>query len=77
MKNLLKEKMLLICLVNIADDKLHWSIGCSEDVTFSFDQIKEKLLPLIGGKGGGRFPLWQGSGSRPEGVEAFLAACRL
>jgi hypothetical protein len=38
------------------------------------------LLVPIAGKGGGKPPLWQGVGSRPEGREelfaAFTGACR-
>lgn len=76
MKNLLNREKTLICLVNVFSDKLHWSIGCSEDITFPFNQLKDELLPIIDGKGGGRPPLWQGMGSKPRGVGEFLAKFR-
>jgi alanyl-tRNA synthetase len=76
MKHVLKEPKILVCLVNKVSGKLRWSIGCSEDIDVSFDKIKSELLPIIGGKGGGRFPLWQGSGSKPEAIDTFFATLR-
>lgn len=77
-KSLLKEDGVLFCFVNVlADkDKLRWSIGCSEDVKFPFDKLKDELLPVIEGKGGGRPPLWQGAGAKPGGVNDFLSRFR-
>jgi alanyl-tRNA synthetase len=74
LKNLLKKEKLLVCLVNQVSGRLRWSIGCSEDISFPFDDIKAELLAIIDGKGGGRHPLWQGSGQKPEAVEDFLKA---
>jgi alanyl-tRNA synthetase len=73
LKTLLKRENLLVCLVNTVSGKLHWSIGCSENVDFSFEKIKEALLTVIGGKGGGRFPLWQGTGEYTEKADDFLS----
>jgi alanyl-tRNA synthetase len=77
-KSLLTEDGVLFCFVNaLADkDKLRWSIGCSQDVKFPFDKLKDELLPVIGGKGGGRPPLWQGAGAKPGGVNDFLSRFR-
>lgn len=72
-KNLLKEKHLVLCLVNRLPGKLRWSIGCSENCDFPFDEVKDNLLAAIAGKGGGRHPLWQGSGGKPEAVQDFFA----
>jgi alanyl-tRNA synthetase len=72
-KNLLKRESTLFCLVNLENDKLHWSIGVSENIDFPFTDFKVELLTIIGGKGGGRSPLWQGTGSKPGNAEAFLA----
>jgi alanyl-tRNA synthetase len=75
-KNLLKQENTLFCLVNLEADKLHWSIGVPENTDFPFAEIKVELLPIIRGKGGGRSPLWQGTGSQPENAGAFLARFR-
>ncbi|MCU0287998.1 MAG: DHHA1 domain-containing protein [Acidobacteria bacterium] len=72
MKNLLKNEKILVCLVNSVAGKIQWSIGCSEDIAFQFNEIKDKLLPIIEGKGGGRHPLWQGTGLNPNGAAEFL-----
>jgi alanyl-tRNA synthetase len=72
-KEILKKEKVLFCFVNVFVDKLLWSIGCSEDVRFSFDEIKDEILAIIGGKGGGRFPLWQGSGTKPKQADIFLS----
>jgi alanyl-tRNA synthetase len=76
MKELLKGKGLRICLVNTVGDQVHWSIGCSGDVPFDFDNHKSALLEPIAGRGGGRHPLWQGTGSRKEGIETFFELFR-
>jgi hypothetical protein len=76
MKNLLKNEKTLVCLVNIFPDKVQWSIGCSEDMKYPFDEVKAELLSLIDGKGGGRHPLWQGTGLKPGGAGDFLARFR-
>ncbi len=73
LKILLKRERLLVCLVNIASGKLQWSIGCSEGIDFSFDRVKGELLAVIDGKGGGRFPLWQGTGKKTENAADFLS----
>jgi alanyl-tRNA synthetase len=76
MKELLKRDNTLICLVNIFPGKLQWSIGCSADSHFPYDESKNELLAIIDGKGGGRHPLWQGTGSQPGSAEDFIAAFR-
>lgn len=77
MKNLLKNEKTLVCLVNVFPGKLQWSIGCSEDITFPFNEVKDKLLLLINGKGGGRHPQWQGTGLNPGGAANFFAEFNL
>jgi alanyl-tRNA synthetase len=67
MKDLIKREKILVCLVNVftRQNRLQWSIGCSEDIDFPFDEIKDELFSQIDGKGGGRSPMWQGSGTKP------------
>lgn len=61
-------------LVNRSDGRLHWSIGLGPGSGLAFDAMRDELLPLIDGKGGGKPPIWQGIGNRPDGAQAFLAA---
>lgn len=76
MKELLKRENILICLVNIFPDKLQWSIGCSQEIDFPYAETEAGLLAIIDGKGGGRHPLWQGTGAKPGRAEDFIAAFR-
>lgn len=76
MKTLIQLDNTAICLINIFPDQLLWSIGCGESVVFPFQQVQKELLPVINGKGGGRAPLWQGSGVNNDGVADFLALFR-
>lgn len=77
LKDLLKREKVLVCLVNSTAGKLQWSIGCSGDITFPFDEVKDELLSIIDGKGGGRHPLWQGEGMKPQGAKDFIAKFRM
>lgn len=56
MKYLMKQENLLVCFINEVPGKYQWSIGCSESLAFPFNEIKDQLLPIINGKGGGRHP---------------------
>lgn len=71
-KFLLNREKMIICLVNRWPERLRWSIGCSENLEFSFDTLKADLLPIIDAKGGGRFPLWQGAGTQMDKIATFL-----
>lgn len=42
--------------------KINWYLIDSEKKIINFKHIKDNLLPIINGKGGGRENLWQGSG---------------
>jgi len=64
------------CLVNHADGRLQWSIGIAPDSPVALDDLRGDLLPVIDGKGGGKPPIWQGVGTKPEGVDDFLARFR-
>lgn len=77
LKDLLKREKVLVCLVNGTAGKLQWSIGSSEDMVFPFDEINDELLSIIEGKGGGRHPLWQGVGLKPQGAKDFIAKFRM
>ncbi len=73
-KQLLTARGAIFCLVNQQSDKLQWAIGCSQNIDLDFNTIKQKVLPVVDGKGGGSFPLWQGVGKNIKGSEEFLAA---
>ncbi len=72
LKNLLKEKRLAVCFINRLPERLMWSIACTADMEFPFNEFKNELLPLIGGKGGGRPPMWMGTGLNKDGAQEFL-----
>lgn len=64
------------CLVNIQGESLQWCIGLPESspeiVAANGKELMNTLLPEINGKGGGKPPLWQGVGNRPDNVDEFL-----
>lgn len=74
LESLIERSGTCACLVNVNGDRLQWIIGCSPEVPLDFASAKKALLPLIGGKGGGRPSIWQGVGDRPAAADAFLAA---
>lgn len=75
-KDLVNREKVLLCFVNTRSGKLQWSIGCSEDIHLPFNEMREELLPIIAGKGGGRPPLWQGVGENPQRAQDFLVRFR-
>jgi alanyl-tRNA synthetase len=61
----------VVCLAGEAGTELRWLVGTSADLDLPLDQMVPPLLPLIGGKGGGRGWRFQGTGRRPEGWPEF------
>ena len=57
-------------------NRLNWALHLPCHKKLDFNGFKENCLGLIDGKGGGRGPLWQGSGSKPEKQNEFLDAFR-
>ncbi len=74
------EADIAFCLTNESEGRLQWVVGAGEACRLDVAGVLPRLLAPVAGKGGGRPPLWQGVGSRPEGREAmfaeFAAACR-
>ena len=68
------------CVINHQGESFQWLVAVSERLEFDFNKQKKELLALIDGKGGGRPPVWQGVGSRQEGIpelfERFTAQWR-
>ncbi len=60
----------------LAEDKLAILVSVSLDLAAKADAgaLLKAMVPFVGGRGGGRNPLAQGGGTRPEGLpEAFAA----
>jgi len=55
-------------------ERLLWALFLPQDKDFNFDQFRDKCLSLINAKGGGKSPLWQGSGKSTDQDESFLQA---
>ncbi|MFW5683761.1 MAG: alanyl-tRNA editing protein [Spirochaetota bacterium] len=64
------------CLTNRSEGRLQWSVGIAPGSRLEFDAVRAELLPIIEAKGGGKPPIWQGVGSKPEAAHAFLTAFR-
>ena len=71
-----RRESLIAFIFNRNGDKLTWAVASTEETDFDFSAFKSDALPLIDGKGGGRAPLWQGAGGRPEGLEDLIAQLR-
>ncbi len=73
MQNLTARANILACFVNVySDELLYWSIGCSEEIDFPFKKIRNDLLQIIKGKGGGYHPNWQGIGMDSLKTDEFI-----
>jgi alanyl-tRNA synthetase len=75
-KNLSAEHELSFLICAKDGERLNWALHLPDHELLEFDEFKTKCLNLIDGKGGGRAPIWQGSGSNPSGSEAFLESFR-
>ncbi|MBI9106534.1 MAG: hypothetical protein JEZ04_07280 [Spirochaetales bacterium] len=66
---------LLALIFNKTDDKMTWAVAHSIGGTaeeFDFASFRSNYLPLIGGKGGGKAPIWQGVAENPDGVDRMI-----
>jgi len=71
-EGLQERKHWAIAAVNRQEESFQWLIAASDQGVFDFNLHKKDLLPIIEGKGGGRPPLWQGIGLKPEGLPCFF-----
>ena len=53
-------------------NRLNWALHLPCHKELEFCEFREKCLGIIEGKGGGRGPLWQGSGNRTDKGQEFL-----
>ncbi|MGM0432220.1 MAG: alanyl-tRNA editing protein [Spirochaetota bacterium] len=68
-----KHRPTALCAVQMVDEhSLHWLISISPEMMSDFSPIREKLFPIIGAKGGGKPPVWQGAGTKPANRKLFL-----
>jgi len=75
-KRLMAMEGIAVCLLNRGDAGLRWIIGHSSDVHLPFEDLRPELLAAIDGRGGGRAPLWEGSGAHTAGADTFLQIFR-
>jgi alanyl-tRNA synthetase len=75
-KVLVEQTGVAACLVNRLGEQLQWSIVISPEATVEYGDLKDKLFPLIEAKGGGKPPIWQGMGTRPDAAAEFLETFR-
>ena len=59
-------------LVNFSGAQVQWKAGVSGEISLPLYDLIHPLLPLIEGRGGGKFPRWQGIGRKPAGANVFL-----
>ncbi|MBN2510214.1 MAG: alanyl-tRNA editing protein [Spirochaetales bacterium] len=65
-----------VLLSRSGDKGSPWILAVSHDCPFDFAGMKDRFLALIGGKGGGRHPQWQGSWDPSTGItEDGLFTC--
>ena len=67
-----EESLLAVC-TNEAEGKLQWII-VARGIALDQKKLRSEYLPHIAGKGGGRPPIFQGVGEKPEGQADFVRA---
>jgi alanyl-tRNA synthetase len=62
----------------LAEDKLAILVSVAPDLFAKADAgvLLKAMVPHVGGRGGGKNPLAQGGGTRPEGLPEAFAALR-
>ena len=76
------EVPLVALILNRTDEKTTWAVTVSEPASgdgnvFDFSLFRSDVLPLAGGKGGGKPPIWQGIAGSPDGLDAMIAGLRM
>jgi alanyl-tRNA synthetase len=65
----------LVVLASVADDKVQVLVAASRDIAGSrvnAGNLLKELVPLVGGRGGGRPDMARGGGSDASGIPALL-----
>ncbi|MFP4492200.1 MAG: DHHA1 domain-containing protein, partial [Spirochaetaceae bacterium] len=75
---LLVEPDVAFCGTNLTDKGVQWIVALGEEVEekIDFNARKGELLAPIEGRGGGKPPIRQGLGTKPEGVEELFHVFR-
>lgn len=69
------DRIYALCLVNRVEGGLQWALAVTVP-DFNFADVKDRLLPIIAGRGGGKAPVYQGIGNNQEGIDAFFESFR-
>lgn len=69
------DRIYALCLVNRIEGGLQWALAVTVP-GFNFADVKDRLLPIIGGRGGGKAPVYQGIGNNQDGIDAFFESFR-
>ncbi len=75
-RELSSEESVSFLLCNEEGNRLNWTLHLPHHKGLNFTVFRETCLAIIDGKGGGRGPLWQGSGSRTDNSHEFMNAFR-
>ncbi|MCF7943461.1 MAG: alanyl-tRNA editing protein [Spirochaetia bacterium] len=70
------EPILFCGIQRVGAEDIRWIIAANRDGLIDFPMIRDRLFKIIGAKGGGKAPVWQGKGSKPERGEEFLRVFR-
>jgi alanyl-tRNA synthetase len=73
---LTREPGVVGAVISVSGRTLNWVLGTSADLEFPFDRHRDSFLAALAGKGGGRSPVWQGSGTADDQGGAFFALVR-
>ncbi len=65
----------LVCLINMNNSNFQWILA-SCGIDFPFTENRQNLLSLIGARGGGKAPVWQGVADNTDGIDSFFNALK-
>ncbi len=69
------DRVYALCLVNRFEGGLQWALAVTIP-EFNFADVRDRLLPVIAGRGGGKAPVYQGIGNNQDGINAFFESFR-
>ncbi|TVQ22250.1 MAG: hypothetical protein EA382_12370 [Spirochaetaceae bacterium] len=73
-ETLIAEGSTVVAIASVEGDRVLWSVGASPDTEMTFTASRARILAVIDGKGGGKPPIWQGVGTRPDAIDTFMSA---
>lgn len=60
------------CLLNLLEDRILWYLCVGPRVSVDMPGVKDALMPIMDGKGGGTPPIWQGMGRSRDAADEVL-----